>query len=356
MFQISLEHSAHVTTRLTDLDRHSSQYLQAARFRAHLKGKCMASLLEPMSHNKGELESEGSGQADNEGSTPSHNEGRTHPEEVFHQRRVSAWQKLRRGPNVGEDWSPIHSPAAPAASPGTNVPVRDENIGQDLSVPSGSGTTAVSSASNCNGQPDYFTPPTMSAQLPRSPNIIPVAHGSLDILENAHIPGLDGIAPDEAPGSISQQAATGAVLSGDSGALTDLDAANSSAPASIPLEQVTSVTPFPDPDLPDLPKRAPANALGHSRNPWGSKRYHRKSLNATPAFSYPVYDLPAVKWHYPCAEPDCGTCVPCYGTIRSRGGWTAEAPAEASIDEGYPGAVKNSHRKILKRFRTLVCL
>jgi hypothetical protein len=202
-----------------------------------------------MSDNDGELESEGNEQADNEGSTPSHIEhieGRTHSEEAFHRRRISAWQERRRGLDAGEDWSPTHSPAAPAANPGTNVPVRNENIDQDLSGPSGSGTTAVSRASNSNGQPDYFTPPTTLVQIPRTPNIVPIAHGSLNVLENAHIANLDGIAPDEARGSNSQQAATGAVLSGDSGTLPDLDAANSSAPALVPLEQVTSVTPFPN--------------------------------------------------------------------------------------------------------------
>ena len=74
-------------------------------------------------------------------------------------------------------------------------------VDQDISGPSGSGTTAVSSASNCNGQPDYFTPSTILAQSPRSPNIVPVAHGSLDVLENAHITTIDGIAPGEASGS-----------------------------------------------------------------------------------------------------------------------------------------------------------
>jgi hypothetical protein len=309
-------------------------------------------LLEQTLYNEGELESEGNEQADNEGSTLSHIEGRTISEELCLRRRLSAWQKLRRGLDAGEDWSPTHSPAAPAASPGTNVPVLDGNIDQDISGPSGSGTTAVSSALNCNDQPDYFTPATTLAQSPRSPNAVRVAHGSLDVLENAHITTIDGIAPDEAPGSNPQQAATGVVLSGDSGTLTDLDAANSSAPVSVPLEQVTSVTPFPDvPDLPELPRRAPENALGHNRNPWGSKRSRRKSLKETPVFHYPVYALPAARWHHPCAEPDCGVCVPCYGTIRSRGGWAPEAPAEASIDEGDPGPSTETHRKSLKSMR-----
>ena len=361
MCQISLEHSAHATTRLTKIDRHSYQHRQAATFRAHLNGRCMDLLLGQTLYNEGGLESEGNEQADNEGSTPSHIEGRTISEELCLRRRLSAWQKLRRGLDAAEDWSPTHSPAAPAASPGTNVPVLDGNIDQDTSGPSssgpsGSGTTAVSSASNCNGQPDYFTSPTTLAQPPRSPNIVPVAHGSLDVLENEHLTTIDGIAPDEAPGSTSQEAATGAVQSGESGTLTDLDAAYSSAPALVPLEQVTSVTPFPDvPDLPELPRRAPENALGHSRNPWGSKRSRRKSLKETPVFHYPVYALPAARWHHPCAEPNCGVCVPCYGTIRSRGGWVPEAPAEASIDEGNPGAGTagmETQRKSLKNMRT----
>jgi hypothetical protein len=358
VFQISLKHSAHVTTRLTKIYRHSPQHRQAATFRTHHDGTCMDLLLGQTLYNEGELESEGNEQADNERSTPSHIEGRTISEELCLRRRLSAWQKLRRGLDAGEDWSPTHSPAAPAASPGTNVPVLDGNIDQDTSGPStsgpsASGTTAVSSASNCNGQPDYFTSPKTLAQPPRSPNIVPVAQGSLDVLENAHLTTIDGIAPDEAPGSTSQEAATGAVQSGEFGTLTDLDAANSSAPALVPLEQVTSVTPFPDvPDLPELPRRAPENALGHSRNPWGSKRSRRKSLKEIPVFHSPVYALPAARWHHPCAEPDCGVCVPCYGTIRSRGGWAPEAPAEASIDEGDPGSSTETHRKSLKSMRT----
>lgn len=318
----------------------------------------MASLLEPMSHNEGELEGGENEQADNEGSTPSHIEhieGRTHSEEVFHRRRVSAWQKLRRGLDAGEDWSPAYSPAALAATPGPNVPVRDENIDQDLSGPSGSGTTAVSSAPDSNRQPDYFLSPKTLAQTSRNPNTVPAAHGSLDVLENAHIESLDGISPGQAPGSNSQQAATGAGLSGDSGTLTDPDAANSSAPSSVPLEHVTSVLTFPNvSDLPEILMEAPENALGHNRNPWGSKRSTRKTVEKPPIFHNPVYDRPAVRWHYPCAESRCGTCVPCYGTIRSRGGWTAEAPAEASVDEWYPGVVKGSYRISLKRFSTFV--
>jgi hypothetical protein len=83
-----------------------------------------------MSYNERVSENEKSEQAENEASTPSNYEGRAHSEEVLQRRRILAWEKLRRGLDAGEDWSPAHSPAAPAASPGINVPVRMRTLTQ----------------------------------------------------------------------------------------------------------------------------------------------------------------------------------------------------------------------------------